>query len=223
MAIEFKNDWQDLLKDEFQKDYYKEIRKKLVYEYKHYKIYPDMFDIFNALHYTSYEDTKICIIGQDPYHGVGQAHGLSFSVRKGVAPPPSLLNIFKELEDDLGIKRPTTGCLESWARQGVLLLNAVLTVRANHAASHRNLGWEEFTDKIISLLNEREKPLVFILWGNFAISKKKLITNPNHLILTSPHPSPLSASRGFFGSHPFSKANKFLMEHGQTPIDFSLE
>lgn len=223
MAIEFKNDWQDLLKDEFQKDYYKEIRKKLVYEYKHYKIYPDMFDIFNALHYTSYEDTKICIIGQDPYHGVGQAHGLSFSVRKGVAPPPSLLNIFKELEDDLGIKRPTTGCLEPWARQGVLLLNAVLTVRANHAASHRNLGWEEFTDKIISLLNEREKPLVFILWGNFAISKKKLITNPNHLILTSPHPSPLSASRGFFGSHPFSKANKFLMEHGQTPIDFSLE
>ncbi|MCO8193313.1 MULTISPECIES: uracil-DNA glycosylase [Anaerofustis] len=223
MAIEFKNDWQDLLKDEFQKDYYKEIRKKLVYEYKHYKIYPDMFDIFNALHYTSYEDTKICIIGQDPYHGVGQAHGLSFSVRKGVAPPPSLLNIFKELEDDLGIKRPTTGCLEPWARQGVLLLNAVLTVRANHAASHRNLGWEEFTDKIISLLNEREKPLVFILWGNFAISKKKLITNPNHLILTSHHPSPLSASRGFFGSHPFSKANKFLMEHGQTPIDFSLE
>lgn len=223
MAIEFKNDWQDLLKDEFQKDYYKEIRKKLVYEYKHYKIYPDMFDIFNALHYTSYEDTKICIIGQDPYHGVGQAHGLSFSVRKGVAPPPSLLNIFKELEDDLGIKRPTTGCLEPWAKQGVLLLNAVLTVRANHAASHRNLGWEEFTDKIISLLNEREKPLVFILWGNFAISKKKLITNPNHLILTSPHPSPLSASRGFFGSHPFSKANKFLMEHGQTPIDFSLE
>ena len=182
-----------------------------------------MFDIFNALHYTSYEDTKICIIGQDPYHGVGQAHGLSFSVRKGVAPPPSLLNIFKELEDDLGIKRPTTGCLEPWAKQGVLLLNSVLTVRANHAASHRNLGWEEFTDKIISLLNEREKPLVFILWGNFAISKKKLITNPNHLILTSPHPSPLSASRGFFGSHPFSKANKFLMEHGQTPIDFSLE
>ncbi|MGN8913925.1 uracil-DNA glycosylase [Anaerofustis butyriciformans] len=223
MAIEFKNDWQDLLKDEFQKDYYKEIRKKLVYEYKHYKIYPDMFDIFNALHYTSYEDTKICIIGQDPYHGIGQAHGLSFSVRKGVAPPPSLLNIFKELEDDLGIKRPSTGCLEPWAKQGVLLLNAVLTVRANHAASHRNLGWEEFTDKIISLLNEREKPLVFILWGNFAISKKKLITNPNHLILTSPHPSPLSASRGFFGSHPFSKANKFLMEHGQTPIDFSLE
>lgn len=223
MAIEFKNDWQDLLKDEFQKDYYKEIRKKLVYEYKHYKIYPDMFDIFNALHYTSYEDTKICIIGQDPYHGAGQAHGLSFSVRKGVAPPPSLLNIFKELEDDLGIKRPTTGCLEPWARQGVLLLNAVLTVRANHAASHRNLGWEQFTDKIISLLNEREKPLVFILWGNFAISKKKLITNPNHLVLTSPHPSPLSASRGFFGSKPFSKANKFLIEAGQTPIDFSLE
>lgn len=222
MAIEFKNDWQDLLKDEFQKDYYKEIRKKLVYEYKHYKIYPDMFDIFNALHYTSYEDTKICIIGQDPYHGAGQAHGLSFSVRKGVAPPPSLLNIFKELEDDLGIKRPTTGCLEPWARQGVLLLNAVLTVRANHAASHRNLGWEQFTDKIISLLNEREKPLVFILWGNFAISKKKLITNPNHLVLTSPHPSPLSASRGFFGSKPFSKANKFLIETGQTPIDFSL-
>ena len=223
MAIEFKNDWQDLLKDEFQKDYYKEIRKKLVYEYKHYKIYPDMFDIFNALHYTSYEDTKICIIGQDPYHGAGQAHGLSFSVRKGVAPPPSLLNIFKEIEDDLGIKRPTTGCLEPWARQGVLLLNAVLTVRANHAASHRNLGWEQFTDKIISLLNEREKPLVFILWGNFAISKKKLITNPNHLVLTSPHPSPLSASRGFFGSKPFSKANKFLIETGQTPIDFSLE
>lgn len=223
MAVKFENDWQYILKDEFEKDYYKEIRKKLVYEYKHYEIYPNMYDIFNALHYTSYEDTKICIIGQDPYHGRGQAHGLSFSVREGVAPPPSLLNIFKELESDLGIKKPSTGCLEPWARQGVLLLNAVLTVRANHAASHRNLGWEEFTDTIIKLLNKREKPLVFILWGNFAISKKKLITNPNHLVLTSPHPSPLSASRGFFGSKPFSQANKFLIETGQTPIDFSLK
>ncbi|WP_294463880.1 uracil-DNA glycosylase [uncultured Anaerofustis sp.] len=223
MAIEFKNDWQKILKDEFQKDYYKELRKKLVYEYKHYKIYPDMYDLFNALHYTSYEDTKICIIGQDPYHGEGQAHGLSFSVREGVQPPPSLLNIYKEMEDDLGIKPPKTGCLIPWAKQGVLLLNAVLTVRANSAASHRSLGWEEFTDRIIELLNEREKPLVFILWGNFAISKKELITNPNHLILTSPHPSPLSANRGFFGSKPFSKANAFLEQTGQTPIDFSLE
>lgn len=223
MAVEFKNDWQEILKDEFQKDYYKELRKKLVYEYKHYKIYPDMYDLFNALHYTSYEDTKICIIGQDPYHGERQAHGLSFSVREGVQPPPSLLNIYKEMEDDLGIKPPKTGCLIPWAKQGVLLLNAVLTVRANSAASHRSLGWEEFTDRIIELLNEREKPLVFILWGNFAISKKELITNPNHLILTSPHPSPLSANRGFFGSKPFSKANAFLEQTGQTPIDFSLE
>ena len=223
MAVEFKNDWQEILKDEFQKDYYKELRKKLVCEYKHYKIYPDMYDLFNALHYTSYEDTKICIIGQDPYHGERQAHGLSFSVREGVQPPPSLLNIYKEMEDDLGIKPPKTGCLIPWAKQGVLLLNAVLTVRANSAASHRSLGWEEFTDRIIELLNEREKPLVFILWGNFAISKKELITNPNHLILTSPHPSPLSANRGFFGSKPFSKANAFLEQTGQTPIDFSLE
>lgn len=222
MAIQLNNDWQDILNEEFKKDYYQNIRKKLHEAYSKDTIYPNKYNIFNALKYTSYENTKICIIGQDPYHGEGQAHGLAFSVKEGIKIPPSLVNIYKELYSDLGIPPAKTGCLIPWAKEGVLLLNAVLTVKANLAASHKNLGWEEFTNNIIKTLNEREKPLVFILWGNFAISKKKYITNKNHLVITSPHPSPLSANRGFFGSKPFSKANDFLIKTGQEPVNFNL-
>ncbi len=218
----FKNDWANYLKDELQQPYYRELRQFLIGEYRTRAVYPDMYSIFNALHYTSYEDTKVVILGQDPYHGEGQAHGLSFSVLPGVAPPPSLLNIFKELQADLGCEVPDHGCLQAWAEQGVLLLNAVLTVRAHEANSHRNHGWEQFTDKIISLLNEREKPMAFILWGTPARRKKEMITNPRHFIVESPHPSPLSAHRGFFGSRPFSKVNQFLLSQGQTPIEWQL-
>ena len=181
-----------------------------------------MYSIFNALHYTSYADTKVLILGQDPYHEPGQAHGLSFSVQPNVPPPPSLVNIFKELETDLGCTVPNNGCLEPWARQGVLLLNTVLTVQAHRANSHRDKGWEIFTDKIISLLNQREKPVAFILWGSPARRKKAMITNPQHFIVESPHPSPLSAYRGFFGSRPFSKVNKFLESVGEEPINWQL-
>ena len=222
MAVHFENDWEEILKDEFEKEYYREIRKKLIFEYRNHTVYPDMYDIFNALHYTAYEDVKICIIGQDPYHGKGQAHGLSFSVQEGITPPPSLVNIYKELHADLGIDIPKTGCLIPWAKQGVLLLNSSLTVRANSPASHKYIGWDEFTDSIIRKLNDRQKPLVFILWGNFAKAKMPLITNPRHLVITSAHPSPFSANRGFFGSRPFSRANDFLVKNGQTPVDFSL-
>ncbi len=218
----FKNDWANYLKDELQQPYYRQLRQFLIGEYRTRAVYPDMYSIFNALHYTSYEDTKVVILGQDPYHGEGQAHGLSFSVLPGVAPPPSLLNIFKELQTDLGCEVPAHGCLQAWAEQGVLLLNAVLTVRAHEANSHRNHGWEQFTDKIISLLNEREKPMAFILWGTPARRKKEMITNPRHFIVESPHPSPLSAHRGFFGSRPFSKVNQFLVSQGQTPIEWQL-
>ena len=183
---------------------------------------PDMYSIFNALHYTSFSDTKVVILGQDPYHGDGQAHGLSFSVQPGIEPPPSLINIFKELSTDLGCTVPNNGCLKPWAEQGVLLLNTVLTVRAHQAASHQGKGWETFTDKIISLLNEREKPMAFILWGSPARRKKAMITNPKHFIVESPHPSPLSAFRGFFGSRPFSKVNSFLESTGQAPINWQL-
>lgn len=217
------NDWQDLLKDEFEKEYYQNLRKFLIYEYRNKNIYPHMNDIFNALRFTSYKDVKVVILGQDPYHGPNQAHGLSFSVNKGVKVPPSLLNIYKELHDDLGCYIPNNGYLESWAKQGVLLLNTVLTVRAHEANSHRNMGWEQFTDKIISILNEREDPIVFILWGNPSISKKKLITNKRHFIITSPHPSPLSAFRGFFGSKPFSKTNEFLKSIDKTPINWQIQ
>ena len=182
-----------------------------------------MYDIFNALHYTDYDKVKVVILGQDPYHGPNQAHGLSFSVKPNVPIPPSLRNIYKELHDDLGCYIPNNGYLKKWADEGVLLLNTVLTVRAGLANSHKNKGWEQFTDNIIKVLNEREKPIVFILWGNNAISKKKLITNKNHLILQSVHPSPLSASRGFFGSKPFSKTNSFLESIGETPIDWQIE
>ena len=218
-----KNDWNELLKDEFSKDYYLSLREFLKNEYTTKIIYPDKYDIFNALHYTSYKDVKVVILGQDPYHGPNQAHGLSFSVSPGVKIPPSLLNIYKELNSDLGCYIPNNGYLKKWADQGVLLLNTSLTVRAGQANSHKNKGWEIFTDKIISLINEKTDPVVFLLWGNNAINKKKLITNKQHLILSSTHPSPLSASRGFFGSKPFSKINKFLISVNKAPIDWQIE
>ena len=218
----FKNDWGQYLKEEMAQPYYRQLRQFLIGEYSTKQVYPDMYSIFNALHYTSYADTKVLILGQDPYHEPGQAHGLSFSVQPNVPPPPSLVNIFKELETDLGCTVPNNGCLEPWARQGVLLLNTVLTVQAHRANSHRDKGWEIFTDKIISLLNQREKPVAFILWGFPARRKKAMITNPQHFIVESPHPSPLSAYRGFFGSRPFSKVNKFLESVGEEPINWQL-
>lgn len=219
----FKNDWQDLLAGEMEKPYYQALRKLLVEEYKNYTIYPPMGDIFNALHASSYEGTKVVILGQDPYHGPGQAHGMAFSVKPGVALPPSLKNIYQELEEDLGIPPARTGYLMDWARQGVLLLNTTLTVRAHSPMSHSKIGWEMFTDHIISLLAQKESPVVFILWGGHARSKKHLIQGENNLILESVHPSPLSAYRGFFGSRPFSKTNDFLQEAGLDPIDWRLK
>lgn len=223
MANILKNDWKDLLEDEFNKEYYQTLRNFLTNEYKTKTIYPDKYDIFNALHFTSYKDIKVVILGQDPYHGPGQAHGLSFSVNPGIKIPPSLLNIYKELNSDLGCYIPNNGYLKKWADQGVLLLNTSLTVRAGEANSHKSIGWEIFTDKIISLVNEKEDPVVFLLWGNNAIKKKNLITNKRHLILTSVHPSPLSASRGFWGSKPFSKINNFLISINKKPIDWQIE
>ena len=216
------NDWNDYLAAEFSKDYYQKLRQFLIKEYHTRIIYPDMHDIFNALHYTSYADTKVVILGQDPYHGPKQAHGLSFSVRQGVAIPPSLLNIYKELQDDLGCYIPNNGYLRPWAEQGVLLLNATLTVRQGVANSHSKIGWSIFTDRIIEILNEREKPVIFILWGAFARSKKKLITNKRHYIIESAHPSPLSAHNGFFGSRPFSRCNNILQSLNETPIDWQI-
>lgn len=218
----FRNDWAELLDDELKQPYYLELRKFLIDEYGTKKIFPGMYDIFNALHFTSYAATKVVILGQDPYHEPGQAHGLSFSVLPGVPPPPSLMNIFKELRDDLGCFIPNNGCLKPWADQGVLLLNTVLTVRAHAANSHRGHGWETFTDKIIRLLNDHERPIAFILWGNPARRKKIMITNPRHLIVESAHPSPLSADRGFFGSRPFSRVNNFLHSIGDEPIDWQI-
>lgn len=223
MANILKNDWKDLLDDEFNKEYYQTLRNFLTTEYRTRTIYPDKYDIFNALHFTPYKDIKVVILGQDPYHGPGQAHGLSFSVNPGIKIPPSLLNIYKELNSDLGCYIPNNGYLKKWADQGVLLLNTSLTVRAGSANSHKNIGWEVFTDKIISLVNEKEDPVVFLLWGNNAIKKKNLITNKKHLILTSVHPSPLSASRGFFGSKPFSKINNFLISVNKKAIDWQIE
>lgn len=223
MAINFKNDWQELLEEELSKEYYLKLRQFLITEYKTTTIYPNMHDIFNALHYTAYKDVKVVILGQDPYHGPNQAHGLSFSVKPGVGIPPSLLNMYKELQTDLGCYIPNNGYLKKWADQGILLLNASLTVRAHTANSHKGKGWEILTDKIISLLNDRQDPVVFILWGNNAISKEKLITNKYHYIIKSVHPSPLSASRGFLGSKPFSKCNDFLKSTGKTPIDWQIE
>lgn len=223
MSVNIGNDWDNLLKEERDKPYYKNLRKFLIFEYKHYNIYPDVYDLFNALKYVSYENTKVVILGQDPYHGWGQAHGFSFSVKKDVPIPPSLLNIYKELHDDLGLFIPDNGDLTKWARQGVLLLNTVLTVREKSPNSHRGRGWEILTDRIIELLNKRDKPMVFILWGANAKSKERLISNKNHLILKSVHPSPLSAYRGFFGSKVFSKTNEFLRANHMEGIDWQIE
>ena len=216
------NDWDKILADEFQQDYYKRIRYWLKKEYAEQTIYPPMNDIFNALRYTAYADVKAVLLGQDPYHGPGQAHGLCFSVQPGVTPPPSLQNIFKELKSDLGIDPPQNGTLTPWAKHGVLLLNTTLTVRRGQANSHKNIGWTTFTDHIIQKLNDREKPIVFLLWGGTARSKKKLITAPQHLVLDCAPPSPLSAYNGFFGCHHFSKCNAFLEQNGIPPIDWDL-
>ena len=217
------NSWDEILKDEFSGENYLKIREFLKDEYSHHVCYPSMYDIFNALKYTDYYAVKAVIIGQDPYHEEGQAHGLSFSVKKGVDIPPSLVNIYKELKSDLGISPAPHGCLESWAKQGVLLLNSVLTVRAHLANSHKNCGWQIFTDDVIKKLNRREKPMVFILWGKNAINKRSLIDESRHFVLTSPHPSPLSAYRGFFGCGHFKKANEFLVKTGQEPINWRIE
>ena len=217
------NDWKDALSDEFKKDYYKKLYTFVKDEYSRCVVYPPADDIFNAFHFTPLKDVKVLILGQDPYHEVNQAHGLSFSVLPGNPIPKSLQNIYKELHDDCGCYYPNNGYLKKWADQGVLLLNTSLTVRAGEANSHKNKGWEIFTDKIISLVNEKDDPVVFLLWGNNAISKKKLITNDKHLILSSVHPSPLSASRGFFGSKPFSKINQFLISVNKKPIDWQIE
>lgn len=216
------NDWDKLLKNEFEKEYYKKLRRFLVNEYETKTVYPDRYNIFEALTLTPYKDTKVAILGQDPYHGENQAHGLAFSVQKKVSIPPSLRNIYKELLEDLGCYIPNNGYLVPWAKQGVLLLNASLTVVANSANSHRNKGWEIFTDCIIQLLNKKETPIVFLLWGNNAKEKIKYITNSKHLILTASHPSPLSASRGFFGCKHFSKTNIFLKKTGQTEINWQI-
>ena len=222
--VNFNNDWDELLKDEFTKEYYLKLRQTLINEYKTQKVFPNMYDIFNAMKLTSYDDVKCVIIGQDPYHNDGQAHGLSFSVKKGVTPPPSLVNIFKEIKDDVGIDNlGKHGELTKWAESGVLLLNSVLTVRAHSPKSHRGIGWEEFTTDVIKLLNQREKPMVFILWGGDAKAKQKFITNPNHLVLKSAHPSPLSAFNDFFGCKHFSQTNEFLRANGMEEIDWSIE
>lgn len=215
------NDWDKVLNGEFEKDYYLKIREILKREYFQCTVFPPMHDIFNALKYTPYSETKVVIIGQDPYHEIGQAHGLSFSVRKGIKIPPSLVNIYKELNSDIGMKIPTHGELTSWARQGVLLLNATLTVRQSEANSHKDIGWAIFTDEVIKKLAQSENPIVFILWGANARSKKKYITSKNHLIIESAHPSPLSAYNGFFGSKPFSRANSFLTSNGRAPINWN--
>lgn len=211
--------WDLVLKDEIKKDYFKKLGVFVKTEYKNKKCFPAYSNIFNALRYTDYDEVKVVILGQDPYHGLNEAHGLSFSVQKGVNRPPSLNNIFKELYNDLGIKRQNND-LTDWAKQGVLLLNSVLTVEMDHPLSHKDKGWEVFTDYIIKSLNERKKPVVFILWGNYARSKKTLITNERHMIIESAHPSPLSASRGFFGSKPFSKTNECLKKFGFKPIEW---
>lgn len=216
------NDWQEVLKEEFSKEYYLNLREFLKQEYSQQTIYPDMYHIFSALELTPYEDVKVVILGQDPYHGPNQAHGLSFSVQPGVKTPPSLVNIYKELQDDLGYPLVSHGFLESWAKQGVLLLNTVLTVRNGQAFSHRGQGWETLTDAIIKKLNEREKPIVFILWGKPAQEKIKMIDANKHIIIKSPHPSPLAAHRGFFGSKPFSKTNQALEQLGEMPINWQL-
>ena len=217
------NDWDKILEDEFKKEYFIKLINDVRKEYKTKTIFPRKDQVFNAFRYTPYKDVKVVILGQDPYHGVGEAEGLSFSVPLDIRKPPSLVNIFKELHDDLGYDIPNHGSLHSWAREGVLLLNAVLTVVKDQAASHQGLGWETFTDDIIKLLNKKEEPVVFILWGRYARSKKSLITNPIHCVIESAHPSPLSAYNGFFGSRPFSKTNNYLISKGMKPINWEIK
>lgn len=217
------NDWLEPLKPEFGKPYYKALYEKVKDEYSKFQIFPPSDDIFNAFELTPLNEVKVVILGQDPYHNVGQAHGLCFSVKPDVEVPPSLVNIYKELQDDCGCYVPNNGYLTKWAKQGVLMLNTVLTVRAHEANSHRGIGWEEFTDAAIRVLNEQDRPIVFILWGAPAQKKKAMLNNPKHLILMAPHPSPLSAYRGFFGSKPFSKTNEFLKANNLAPIDWQIE
>lgn len=217
------NDWDQILDDEFKKDYFIKLMNNVRKEYNEKTIFPRKDQVFNAFRYTSFKNTKVVILGQDPYHGVGEAEGLSFSVPLGIRKPPSLVNIFKELQDDLGYLPPTGGSLHSWAKEGVLLLNAVLTVVKDHAASHQGMGWETFTDNVIKKINEKNEPVVFILWGRYARSKKTLITNPKHYVIESAHPSPLSAYHGFFGSKPFSKTNNYLISQGLKPINWEIK
>ena len=217
------NSWDDLLKEEYNKEYFKELQKFIVNEYKTKEVYPKMSEIFNAFVKTSYDDVKVVILGQDPYHGEGEAEGLSFSVKVGIAKPPSLISIFQELKNDLGINPPNHGSLVHWAEQGVLLLNSTLTVVKDTPKSHSQRGWERFTDEVIKLINKKETPVVFVLWGSDARSKKYLITNKKHYIIESVHPSPLSAYRGFFGSKPFSKTNAFLIKNNIKPIDWKIK
>lgn len=216
------NDWDIMLQDEFDRPYFKRLENFLTEERARYEIYPPQEDVFNALRYSSFQDTKVVILGQDPYHEPGQAHGLCFSVNKGVTIPPSLVNIYKEIENDLGIKMPGHGYLADWAKQGVLLLNTVLTVRRGQANSHKGKGWEIFTDRVVEILNQRQKPMVFILWGANAKSKTELITNKEHMVITGAHPSPLSAWKGFFGGRYFSKADRYLEMTGQEPVDWGI-
>lgn len=218
----FQNDWQDVLGDEFQKPYYLQLREFLKEQYKTATVYPAMDNLWSAFHTTSYKDVKVVILGQDPYHGPNQAHGMSFSVLPGVPQPPSLRNMLQELQADIGCPSPNHGYLMDWAKQGVLLLNTVLTVRQGEAHSHKDRGWEQFTDTVIQKLNERDEPIIFVLWGRPAQQKQKLIDTTKHAVLTAPHPSPLSAHRGFFGSKPYSRINEQLAQYGQPPIDWCL-
>ena len=217
------NDWDELLKEELKKDYFIKLMNNVRHEYLTKTVYPRKDQVFNAFRYTPYKDLKVVILRQDPYHGEGEAEGLSFSVPLNIKKPPSLVNIFKELNDDLGVSIPNHGSLKSWAKEGVLLLNAVLTVVKDHAASHQGMGWETFTDNVIKLINEKDTPVVFILWGRYARSKKSLITNPIHFVIESAHPSPLSAYNGFFGSRPFSKTNNYLISKGIKPINWEIK
>lgn len=217
-----KTDWNPVLRAELAKPYWEPLQKFVADERAHYTVYPPANEVFSALYLTPFADVKVLILGQDPYHGPRQAHGLCFSVQPGIERPPSLVNIFKELRDDLGLQPPNHGCLEGWAQQGVLLLNAVLTVRANSANSHQGKGWEQFTDEIIRTVNSKPETVVFILWGAYARKKRALIDTTRHVVIESAHPSPLSASNGFFGSRPFSKANAALIEAGRDPVDWLL-
>ena len=219
--VSFGNDWDALLREEFGKEYYLKLREFLKSEYSTRRIYPPMNDIYNALRYTTYADARVVILGQDPYHGAGQAHGLCFSVKPGIVPPPSLKNIFKELAQEVGMSMPESGELTDWAKQGVLLLNTTLTVREGQPQSHKGRGWETLTDRIIELMNEKKAPVVFMLWGSNARAKRALITNKDHLVLECAHPSPLSAYNGFFGCGHFKRANGFLEENGLVPIDWA--